>query len=415
MLQTDLSRPACAAEAAPQAIGPLAVLPGKRLLLVSTQAQALCERLLQWRLQVVIAGSAQAALEVLAADPQAYDFLLVDGDLPDRGGAELVAMLAEPAYVLVRPALAVLLAPPGWRCATALPAYAQLLSSPLGDQDLLNSLSRPPVVDVVHHAASVPRLSILLVEGSRWHEQLASRLLYQLGHQLVVVETGEEALQVFDGMRFDLVLMDRQLPEQDGWQTTQRIRQMEVATRRRRVPIVLMSANDSAADVPGVDGVVGRPFDHAQFGATLAKVFAVEPLIDMAALQALRTASSPLVLSRALDRFGGDKALLVEIIGLFLDDFPVQLAGLEAGVADMDMQQIRIAAHGLKGTCGSLSAVALPKLAGLMEEAAKVGDVASVTLIQPVLREALLAFEAALRFAVADIDAALSGLPGALP
>lgn len=390
-------------------------LAGKRLLLAGMQVAALGAMLAQWRIQIVVAESAQRVLECLIGTGEAFDILLVDDSLPDMPGHQLLAMLAGPAYELVRPPMLMLLADEAGGDALLLPEMVQLLPRPLAEQVLLRRLSQPAVVPLANPEglASVPRLSILLVDACHRHEMLAARLMKYFGHQLLAVQNGDEATQVLEGMRFDLLLMDSQLPVQDGLQLTRQIRRLEMAEQRKRVPIILMTAQVQAGSraqalAAGADGLVARPLEPRQFRAALAQVFALNAAVDMQEVQTLRAASPVLVLKLALDRFGGNKALLQEIIGIFLSDFPVQLATVEQGLASKDHLQIRLAAHGIKGAASTLSAIALPRLAGIMEDAATAGDLAAVGMVLPVLRAALLEFVAALRLAVVDIDAALS-------
>jgi two-component system sensor histidine kinase/response regulator len=106
-------------------------------------------------------------------------------------------------------------------------------------------------------------LRILLVEDNLVNQRVASRLLENQGHSVVIAENGRVALDVLDGSKFDLVLMDVQMPEMDGLTATAEIRRQEAGTGRH-LPIVALTANAMKGDrerclEAGMDGYVSKP------------------------------------------------------------------------------------------------------------------------------------------------------------
>lgn len=121
---------------------------------------------------------------------------------------------------------------------------------------------------------STPPLNILLVEDHPVNQMLARTLLERWGHRVTLAENGQKALDIFDQMPWDLVLMDLQMPVMGGIEAAQRIRAMEPVGRR--VPIVAVTANamDSdreASEQAGMDAHLAKPFNVASLSATLAQ------------------------------------------------------------------------------------------------------------------------------------------------
>jgi two-component system, sensor histidine kinase and response regulator len=122
-------------------------------------------------------------------------------------------------------------------------------------------------------------LRVLLVEDNLINQKVACRLLEKQGHTVVVAENGREALNVLDELDFDLVLMDLQMPEMDGFATTAAIRRNEAGSDRH-MPIVALTANAMKGDrerclQAGMDGYVAKPVQVHLLLREMADVLAV--------------------------------------------------------------------------------------------------------------------------------------------
>lgn len=118
--------------------------------------------------------------------------------------------------------------------------------------------SRPPSFTPTQMQA----LLILLVEDHPINQMIATSLLEKGGHQVVLARDGQEAVNLFPTARWDLILMDLQMPVMGGLEATQIIRATEAAGHR--APIVAMTANDSPADrerclAAGMDDYLAKP------------------------------------------------------------------------------------------------------------------------------------------------------------
>jgi CheY-like chemotaxis protein len=119
-------------------------------------------------------------------------------------------------------------------------------------------------------------LRVLLVEDNLVNQKVACRILEKQGHAVVVAQNGRIALDILEGSDFDLVLMDVQMPEMDGYAATAAIRQREEGTGRR-LPIVALTANAMKGDrerclEAGMDGYVAKPVQVQLLLRELAEV-----------------------------------------------------------------------------------------------------------------------------------------------
>ncbi len=179
---------------------------------------------------------------------------------------------------------------------------------------------------------------------------------------------GVEALAALERATVDLILMDIQMPRMGGFEATAAIR-----TREREsgghVRIVAMTAHAMTGDrerclAGGMDGYVSKPIDPAILFATVEHDAAASP---EAAEPAPATMASPIDRQALMTRVGGDEELFLEIIQLFLLDCPARVAAIKAAVEGEDPNEVRLAAHALKGSAGNLSATALTSAARTLE------------------------------------------------
>ena len=117
--------------------------------------------------------------------------------------------------------------------------------------------------DVEEPLGDTQKLSLLLVEDGRGNQIVASQFLEDIGHQVVIANNGLEALDALEQGSFDAILMDMQMPEMDGYETTSQIRDNEMSTGRH-IPIIAMTANAMEGDREkclsyGMDDYLAKP------------------------------------------------------------------------------------------------------------------------------------------------------------
>ena len=220
-------------------------------------------------------------------------------------------------------------------------------------------------------------------------------------------------MNALENIPYDLVLMDCQMPEMDGFEATAAIRDPRATVRNRAVPIIAMTALAMKGDrerclaagmndylpkpisVPGLGAVLETwlPAGEATRGPSAGSGAAPEaPGVDTApgkvadAAGHAETASLPVFdKARFMARVLEDEELARQIIDGFLDDLPKQMDFLRAHLTEGDTGGIGARAHQIKGACANLGGVAMSRVAARMESAAKAGKVTEGAALLPAL------------------------------
>jgi two-component system sensor histidine kinase/response regulator len=221
-------------------------------------------------------------------------------------------------------------------------------------------------------------LQLLLTEDNAVNQKLAIRLLEKMGHLVSLAANGKEAVEQAALNKFDLILMDIQMPVMGGVQATELIRQAERGTKRR-VPIMAMTAHALKGDrekylESGMDGYVSKPIRvellreemNRSIQAAQIRVRSAESLPARK-----KETVNKIDWSELLMRVEQDEELAREILGIFQSDAPTYREDLRAAFASQDAEAIRKAAHGFKGMLANLSANSATEAAGILEELAK--------------------------------------------
>ncbi len=239
--------------------------------------------------------------------------------------------------------------------------------------------------------ADTPRsLRILLAEDSLVNQQLAVALLTGEGHEVVVVNNGREAVAAVEQDRFDVVLMDVQMPDMDGLEATAIIRRNESAAGGRHLPIIAMTAHALAGDCQrcldaGMDGYTAKPIDADELFAAIAEL---TPAASEAADSAIPSDADPVDWSAALQSFRGDRRLLDTIVEAATREIPELLASIRASVTEGDPQALRLAAHTLKGSVRYFGAVRVSDLAARLESTGQAENLHSAREVLPAISDA---------------------------
>ncbi|HEX3889580.1 MAG TPA: response regulator, partial [Verrucomicrobiae bacterium] len=234
-------------------------------------------------------------------------------------------------------------------------------------------------------------LHILLAEDNATNQRLAMINLETWGHHVTVADNGEKAVAAVEKEKFDLVLMDIQMPKMSGFEATAAIRQREQISGTR-VPIIAMTANAMVGDrenclKAGMDDYVTKPIRYRQLLAAMERVvpniFLEQPQSGATPERetGLSVGTNPGLERDAFDKtallesVGGDKKLLREVIGIFLNsDEPRLAADLRDAAAKRDPRAVESAAHALKGLLGELCAGRATEMARVLESSGRSGD-----------------------------------------
>jgi len=238
----------------------------------------------------------------------------------------------------------------------------------------------------VSQAVQLPPLRMLVVDDVPANIELLQIHLDRGRHQVTVVRDGESAVAAYEAGRFDVVLMDLQMPGMDGLEATRRIRAFEQVQRRKPVPVIALSASVLEQDrrnarAAGMDGFASKPLEPARLFREIARVLQLQPDASSSGWSSLQTLSrgpdmppAPQAAVPAVDwergtRLWGQRALLRDAVARLLADRAATPATLQAMVAQPDMDAARALAHRLRGAASNLALGPLQTLAKRVEEA----------------------------------------------
>jgi len=246
-------------------------------------------------------------------------------------------------------------------------------------------------------------LRVLLAEDSPINQKLAVRLLARRGHDVSVVDDGRKAVEAYLAGEFDIILMDVQMPELDGFGATSEIRKFE-AESGTRIPIIALTAHAMAGDEErcleaGMDAYVSKPFRPEELFVTVEQLAGGNRPNSMA-MQSDEAKPEFCVFDReqVQAQFGEDPAFLGEIVHIFVEEAIALVADGDSALASGDHEALGKIAHRLKGACGQMTAEESQQAAYAVEMAAKAdettqledlwgGLVSAIDRLQPVLAE----------------------------
>jgi signal transduction histidine kinase/CheY-like chemotaxis protein/HPt (histidine-containing phosphotransfer) domain-containing protein len=361
----------------------------------ATNRWILVELLTQWGMLPRAVPDGPAAMEEMGRAHSAgrpFALALLDYMMPAMDGLALAQQIKQRPGIDRTPLLILTSGTrPGEAARCRELGVAALLMKPVKPSELLDAVVRalrPSLAGGPREApapAAQPRapgrgLRILLAEDHVVNQKLALRLLEKQGHAVTLVGNGVEALAAASAGDFDLVLMDVEMPGMSGLEATAALRQRERGTSRH-LPIIALTAHAMKGDrerclAAGMDGYVAKPVQAGELARAIAALLpgsGPAPDGDGVALDA----------KTALDRTGGDRALLQEVVQLFLKDYPRLVEEMRGAAAAGDAGRLRRAAHTLKGTVNIFGPSPVAASAARLEDLGRAGKTDGAgTLVQ---------------------------------
>ncbi|BDI30518.1 hypothetical protein CCAX7_25690 [Capsulimonas corticalis] len=265
-------------------------LIGRRVLVIddnATNRTILREQLRSWNCAPLTAASGQEGLDLLNASEQPIDLVIMDMMMPDMNGQETTdALKSNPKFAAIP---VILLSSANLEADTpemARRGFAASLMKPVRKSSLFDTLmtvldasagvsrSRLRLTSIALNSAPIG-LHILLAEDNAINQKVAIRMLEKMGCRIDAVGNGLEAVTALGQIPYDVVLMDVQMPEMDGFEATTAIRLREQGSGRR-TPIIAMTAHTMEGDrerclLAGMDSYVGKPIKPMELRAEMER------------------------------------------------------------------------------------------------------------------------------------------------
>ncbi len=367
----------------------------------ATNRRILEEMILSWGMKPVLAASGPEALTCLEESAGGFRLALFDQMMPAMDGLELARAIRDRPEKLGRPQIIMLSSADRAGSVEELReiGIVRCLTKPVKSSDLFATITdtlgiatRAPT-DPAEHAdmeqlASVRPLKLLLAEDGRINQMVAVNLLQGRGHAVEVAENGRQAVATFERGSFDAVLMDVQMPEMNGYQATQAIRDLEQSSGGH-IPIIAMTANAMKGDrekclEAGMDDYVSKPINSEQLFRTLEKYFEGEDTADDPAgeqTDAVRAGEAkndddepPVFDPEDFRAVMSDETLMKQLIDVFDEETSAMLGDIKKALVAADVEALHRAAHALKGLIGNYSAPTVLEQSRELDECARAGN-----------------------------------------
>ncbi|MBF0475691.1 MAG: response regulator [Deltaproteobacteria bacterium] len=351
-----------------------------------------------WNCRFDEAPGALLALDKLHAAAAAGDpfrLAILDLVMPDMDGETLGRMIKEDP--LVKDIILVMMTSAGRRGdAVRLEkiGFDAYLNKPVKQSQLLNCLKtvlgwKKPAKSTQHRLVTrhtvaeglKRKIRILVAEDNITNQKVAVGMLESMGYRADAVADGREAVKALKTIPYDLVLMDVQMPEMDGFEATKMIRNSTLPVLKHDIPIIAMTAHAIKGDrekclEAGMDDYVSKPVKPKELAQVINRwIFGRSILEGKQPDENKDTSTVRLDRAALLKRLDGDEELCREILDLYLRDGAEQIVALEEAVTQSDDRQIPKLAHRLKGSSGNVEAVAMVELTIELEQAGNNGNI----------------------------------------
>ena len=371
------------------------ILKGLKALVVDdnqTNCTILQEMLSSWGMQPSIARNTAEAQQLFTAaetDQAPFRLILIDSDMPEPNGFKLADWIKDQN----QSASNVIMMLTSLRARSKVDLKGldikAVLTKPIRPSDLLDSITQTlfhsaELVEEMTPASEQAdrpagrQINILVAEDTPFNQKFIRRLLDRWGHRSVIVENGRKAIEALDRDHFDLVLMDVQMPEMDGFEATKAIRASE-ALNGQHVPIIAMTAHAMKGDRErciqvGMDDYVPKPVSA---NTLLAAINALVPPDEVpsesdspSTVESAADGSVAATIDQAalLKAFDNDWDFFTEVVAMFIQDYPQMMTDIADALKARDSSTLMRSGHALKGMLGNFQATAGMELAYRLEE-----------------------------------------------
>ncbi|MDD5207999.1 MAG: response regulator [Elusimicrobiales bacterium] len=351
-------------------------LTGIKALIVDDNAanREIVSRYLEaWEMRFEAVASGKEALQALkreAAGKDPFRLVLLDMHMTGMDGLMLARAIQEDAGIpLVRKVMMTSLGQSLKAEELKAAGISICLTKPVRPASLLKALDSalaeparggdkapPPVPARIAERALNKYFRVLVAEDNIVNQKVAMKQLEKLGYESDVAANGLEVLEAMKRRPYELVLMDCQMPEMDGFQATAEIRKLE--EDQRHTPIVAMTANALQGDrekclASGMDGYLSKPVRLEKLAEVMEKW---DTPLDAAAVKELMALAGK-----------ENPAFMDELVTAYMKDVPSRIEAIRAGIRAGDAEALRLAAHALKGSSGNAGAQRIQRICRLLE------------------------------------------------
>ena len=379
----------------------------------STSRKILEEMLTNWKMKPIAADSGPAAVEALKRAQKKGEpirLVLADGHMPGMDGFDLSASVHKDAQL--SGVTIILLTFAGHREDQARAksvGAAAAVTKPVKQSELWDAIvtalhvpgrqkTRPSAARSMARGAH-RRLRVLVAEDNPVNQELVLHLLERRGHSAIVAENGKQAIAALEKHKFDLVVMDVQMPEMGGIEATEEIRKRE-KNDGGHIPIFAMTAHAMPGDrercvAAGMDGYIPKPIDpklFTQIVETGASPTSAAGIGEDVKPSNKTKGGADADADKLLARFDGNRKLLGSLIQTFQHDCPKMMTKIRGALSARDPRMLAEAAHALKGSVGNFGPSSAFETAREIEKTGREGKLDGAWELYATLEDDLVRF-----------------------
>ena len=296
--------------------------------------------------------------------------------------------------------------------------FVSLLTKPVMHSTLINEiktkvLSEEPeqILQSQKQAYDIPKgLKILVVEDSNINQILVKHLLSQIDAIAIAVNNGFDAIEIFKKQPFDLILMDIQMPEINGFDTTRKLRMIEKGTGTH-TPVIALTAYASEDDRnqcinAGMDHYISKPFNKLDLYESIEALIKQSKSFKKFNNKTVKQLEFKSNISKEdlLENMDNNEEILKEIVQVFLKESPEHMKKLEEAVLKADKDALKAQAHFLKGIIGIYNDKPSYEIIIKLENMAKAGDLTQAKELYQQFAEALELLQNSLNDIISEND-----------
>jgi len=391
---------------------PLPDISGQRILVVddnATNRDILVSQLTAWGViarEAIDGASALSSLRKARDEGLPFTSAILDMQMPGMDGAVLARTIkADEKLKDVRLILMTSITERGDAKRMREIGFAAYLTKPVRQGDLRGCLSAvvsgsllpqsdQPLI-TRHSIREMNRgaIRILLAEDNTVNQQVALGLLKKMGLRADAVANGEEVIRALESIPYDLVLMDVQMPEMDGYEAASRIRSPQSSVANPKIPIIAMTANALQGDkekclAAGMNDYIPKPVTPETLMMALEKwLTRSEDAKTISSASDGTPADQTAVFDYqgVMERLMDDEALVKMVTASFIDDMRKHIDELKRSVLVSDGKISELRAHSMKGAAGNVGANQFRNVAAEIEKFSKAADFSAIKELIPEL------------------------------
>jgi two-component system sensor histidine kinase/response regulator len=377
------------------------VLRGLEILVADDREDArelICQMLTDMSFKVTAVSSGREALHALTQKIHSFDLVLLDWRMPDMDGFETARRIRSLLHLSKVPKIFIVTAygreeamhqakELGLDAFLVKPVTYSILNDAIMEafySDLsVKSTDHQPTFEI----SNLNKIKVLVVEDNEINQQVARELLEEYGAFVEIAANGKIATRILcdDKRKYDVVFMDLQMPEMDGYEATLAIRSV---IRKEELPIIAMTAHALQSELQhcleiGMNDVVTKPIDPDKLKEALLRWVKPHNLTNPNLEVQTRRSTENLAevdsmpgldIPAALKRLAGNKKLFYRLLGDFVKTNSSISAQIRDTIKKQDFGKARMFVHTLKGTAGNLGATQVHSISVALEEAIKRND-----------------------------------------